>query len=197
MHPSVCGIRRIHLPLQGRLCRRLSLGRLPCKGSCHRQVTEGCGALPGKCPSGPRYPPAQAVCIAALCEGADDFHRPDAGSGGRVASARHCPPTAARPRRKPPGGRERPPCDLPSGAGGARRSSGRKVLRGDAGTIPCEAQGKDLSDFLGGHPRRRSIQIVFICRDSTKCRGLSAAARPRCRARRTWARRRSAPWGRR
>ena len=147
-------------------------------------------------------PPAQAVCIAALCLGADDFHQTDAGPGGGLASARHCPSTAAGPhrsfpRRKPPGGRERPPCDLPSGAGGARRSSGRKVLRGDAGTIPCEAQGKDLSGFLGGHPRRRSIQIVFIFRDSTKCRGLSAAARPRCRARRTWARRRSAPWGRR
>ena len=32
MHPSVCALRRIHLPLQGRLCKRLPPKRLPCKG---------------------------------------------------------------------------------------------------------------------------------------------------------------------
>ena len=31
MHPSVCAFRRIHLPLQGRLCKRLPPKRLPCK----------------------------------------------------------------------------------------------------------------------------------------------------------------------
>ena len=30
MHPSVCAERRIHLPLQGRLCKRLPPKRLPC-----------------------------------------------------------------------------------------------------------------------------------------------------------------------
>ena len=52
MHPSVCAFRRIHLPLQGRLCKRLPPKRLPCKGSCRRQPTEGCRTLPGKYPSG-------------------------------------------------------------------------------------------------------------------------------------------------
>ena len=32
MHPSVCAERRIHLPLQGRLRKRLPPKRLPCKG---------------------------------------------------------------------------------------------------------------------------------------------------------------------
>ena len=42
MHPSVCGIRRIHLPLQGRLCRRLPLKKAPLQGELSPQVTEGC-----------------------------------------------------------------------------------------------------------------------------------------------------------
>ena len=59
MHPSVCTLRRIHLPLQGRLYKRLSPKRLPCKGSCRRPPTEGCGALPCQYPSGsPQGPPA-------------------------------------------------------------------------------------------------------------------------------------------
>ena len=29
MHPSVCALRRIHLPLQGRLCGRLPFGKAP------------------------------------------------------------------------------------------------------------------------------------------------------------------------
>ena len=41
MHPSVCALRRIHLPLQGRLCKRFSPKRLPCKGSCRRTAALG------------------------------------------------------------------------------------------------------------------------------------------------------------
>ena len=42
-----------HLPLQGRLCKRFSPKRLPCKGSCRRQPTEGCCALSCQYLSGP------------------------------------------------------------------------------------------------------------------------------------------------
>ena len=52
MHPSVCAFRRIHLPLQGRLWGSCRSERLPCKGSCRRQPTEGCGAWPRQYPSG-------------------------------------------------------------------------------------------------------------------------------------------------
>ena len=46
-------------PLAGEALGRLLLGRLPCKGSCRRQPTEGCGALPCQYPSGlPQTSPA-------------------------------------------------------------------------------------------------------------------------------------------
>ena len=61
--------------------------------------------------------------------------------------------------------------------------------------------------FWGQWGRARPIQnvlepagppntICIICRKSTKCEDPSAAARPQHRERRTWARRRSGPWGR-
>ena len=79
MHPSVCAFRRIHLPLQGRLCKRLPPKRLPCKElrsrappaadtarrsrcsgrrtqvcfSTRSAMREGCRTLPGQYPSGP------------------------------------------------------------------------------------------------------------------------------------------------
>ena len=42
-HPSVCGLLRIHRPL-GSLANGCLPQRLPCKGSCLRQQTEGCSA---------------------------------------------------------------------------------------------------------------------------------------------------------
>ena len=39
-------------PLAGEALGELPPGRLPCKGSCRRQPTEGCGALPRQYPSG-------------------------------------------------------------------------------------------------------------------------------------------------
>ena len=42
-HPSVCGLLRIHRPL-GSLANGCLPQRLPCKGSCLRQQTDGCSA---------------------------------------------------------------------------------------------------------------------------------------------------------
>ena len=39
-------------PLPGKALEKPPPGRLPCKGSCRRQPTEGCGALPRQYPSG-------------------------------------------------------------------------------------------------------------------------------------------------
>ena len=51
MHPSVCALRRIHLPLQGRLLGGLPLWKAPLQGELSPQVTEGCiAAVWGRCP---------------------------------------------------------------------------------------------------------------------------------------------------
>ena len=71
MHPSVCALRRIHLPLQGRLCKRFSPKRLPCKGSCRRQPTEGCCALSCRYPSGPPLGVCGSAGFPGRCK-----HRP-------------------------------------------------------------------------------------------------------------------------
>ena len=42
--------------------------RLPCKGSCRRQPTEGCGALPRQYPSGPPRGPRRAKTPALQCK---------------------------------------------------------------------------------------------------------------------------------
>ncbi len=66
MHPSVCALRRIQLPLQG----SLSSGSRPAKpllqGEVPPQAAEGCGAWPCHYPFGPPQPLRRGRC----------FHRP-------------------------------------------------------------------------------------------------------------------------
>ena len=47
-------------PLAGEALGGPPPGRLPCKGSCRRQPTEGCGALPCQYPSGPPHAPVRS-----------------------------------------------------------------------------------------------------------------------------------------
>ena len=48
-----CRRRSTPQPLTGEALGELPTGRLPCKGNCRRQPTEGCGILPCEYPSGP------------------------------------------------------------------------------------------------------------------------------------------------
>ncbi len=54
MHPSVCALRRIQLPLQGSLSKRQSPAKPPLQGEVPSQAAEGCGAWPCQYPSGQR-----------------------------------------------------------------------------------------------------------------------------------------------
>ena len=111
-------------PLAGEALGGLPPGRLPCKGSCRRQPTEGCGALPCQYPSGlPQTSPA-GVNARPTMQGkraagpgtaggvpvSGSFprwpatpplrrgrclHRPAGGPGGRLTFAGQCPFTAA------------------------------------------------------------------------------------------------------
>ena len=78
MHPSVCALRRIQLPLQGSLPKRRSPAKPPLQGEVPPQAAEGCGAWPYQYPFGPPL----------SCVGADDFIGPPAGlMGSRRSSA--------------------------------------------------------------------------------------------------------------
>ena len=52
-------------PLAGEALGGLSPGRLPCKGSCRHQPTEGCGTLPCEYTSGQTQAPRRAISPAA------------------------------------------------------------------------------------------------------------------------------------
>ena len=99
MHPSVCALRRIHLPLQGRLWGTAAYKASPARGGgIASAMAEGCGALPCEYPSGLVQGPPAGVNArptmqgkrvaepgtaggvpAPLCVGADDFIGPPSG----------------------------------------------------------------------------------------------------------------------
>ena len=53
MHPSVCALRRIQLPLQGSRSKWQLPIKPPLQGEVPPQAAEGCGAWPYQYPSGP------------------------------------------------------------------------------------------------------------------------------------------------
>ena len=99
MHPSVCALRRIHLPLQGRLCKRFSPKRLPCKGSCRRGVC-GSAGFPGRCKHRPLrrrgralpgfagYPWGKAAMHPSVCA-LRRIHRPVCGAHIALRALKH------------------------------------------------------------------------------------------------------------
>ena len=94
MHPSVCALRRIHLPLQGRLSNSCPPKVSPVKGGGIASVmTEGCGAWPRQYPSrSPQTFPALRHYRTLRC--------------GACAKPQH------RPSATLSGGRERPPYNI-------------------------------------------------------------------------------------
>ena len=74
-------------PLAGEALGRLPFERLPCKGSCRRQPTEGCGALPCQYLSGP---PGNLTAADGFAAGeiARPTSHPWAGGSTKSAAAR-------------------------------------------------------------------------------------------------------------
>ena len=56
MHPSVCALRRIQLPLQWSRSKWQLPIKPPLQGEVPPQAAEGCGAWPCHYPSGPPQP---------------------------------------------------------------------------------------------------------------------------------------------
>ena len=130
MHPSVCAFRRIHLPLQGRLCKRLPPKRLPCKGLRSRAPPAADTARRSRC-SGRRT----QVCFSTRSA----MRAPQTGNVG-VNRLRGAAPGLANTlpgSADPPGGRERPPYNARHTGGG----TGNKIWRWFFGTMqassPC------------------------------------------------------------
>ena len=103
MHPSVCALRRIQLPLQGSLSSGSAPQSLPCKGRCRRRRRRGAAPGPAIILSGRRSP----------CVGADALHRP--------ASLRHRRAHGTMQASSPTDARQSPArvwkmCGAPSGA---------------------------------------------------------------------------------
>ena len=95
MHPSVCAFRRIHLPLQGRLCKRLPPKRLPCKGLRSRAPPAADTARRSRC-SGRRT----QVCFSTRSA----MRAPQTGNVGvsRLRGAAPCPANTLPGRRRLP-----------------------------------------------------------------------------------------------
>ena len=95
MHPSVCALRRIHLPLQGRLCKRLPPKRLPCKGLRSRAPPAADTARRSRC-SGRRT----QVCFSTRSA----MRAPQTGNVGvsRLRGAAPCPANTLPGRRRLP-----------------------------------------------------------------------------------------------
>ena len=154
-------------PLTGEALGELPPERLPCKGSCRRQPTEGCRTLPCQCPSGsPQTSPAGVNArptmlwqtggiagrrqtwraddshgVSPLCVGGDACISPRYSAGGcrfRVIS------------------RSRPQCragDL------ARRLvfAASQGFRDDASIVPYGCGGKALPGFAGYFRRKAAM----------------------------------------
>ena len=95
MHPSVCAFRRIHLPLQGRLCKRFPPKRLPCKGLRSRAPPAADTARRSRC-SGRRT----QVCFSTRSA----MRAPQTGNVGvsRLRGAAPCPANTLPGRRRLP-----------------------------------------------------------------------------------------------
>ena len=94
MHPSVCALRRIHLPLQGRLCKRLPPKRLPCKGLRSRAPPAADTARRSRC-SGRRM----QACFSMRRM----MRIPQTGNGvSRLRGAAPCPANTLPGRPLPP-----------------------------------------------------------------------------------------------
>ena len=131
MHPSVCAFRRIHLPLQGRLCKRFPPKRLPCKGLRSRAPPAADTARRSRC-SGRRT----QVCFSTRSA----MRAPQTGNVG-VSRLRGAAPGLANTlpgSADPPGGRERPPYNAGQTSGGA----GNKIWRWFFGTMQASSPAK-------------------------------------------------------
>ena len=131
MHPSVCAFRRIHLPLQGRLCKRLPPKRLPCKELRSRAPPAADTARRSRC-SGRRT----QVCFSTRSA----MRAPQTGNVG-VSRLRGAAPGLANTlpgSADPPGGRERPPYNAGQASGGA----GNKIWRWFFGTMQASSPAK-------------------------------------------------------
>ena len=93
--PPVCAFRRIHLPLQGRLCKRLPPKRLPCKGLRSRAPPAADTARRSRC-SGRRT----QVCFSTRSA----MRAPQTGNVGvsRLRGAAPCPANTLPGRRRLP-----------------------------------------------------------------------------------------------
>ena len=80
-HPSVCAVRRIHLPLQGRLCRPFALH---CRAGSPRPPGRAAPAQPLRACAGTAHPPCDTA-MQGGCERAARNRQPSAGSGALPA----------------------------------------------------------------------------------------------------------------
>ena len=186
MHPSVCALRRIHLPLQGRLCKRLPPKRLPCKELRSRAPPAADTARRSRCSgrrtqvcfstrSAMRAPQTGNVGVSRLrvphlalpipFRAAADFPGPAALQNSAV---RRLHKTAASPRRKPP--RRAKSSALQCKANG-RHNRGRQAWRvDDSRGVPSPCVRADAR--IGPPP-----SLAADCRFR-----VAARSRPQCRA---------------
>ena len=182
MHPSVCAFRRIHLPLQGRLCKRFPPKRLPCKGLRSRAPPAADTARRSRC-SGRRT----QVCFSTRSA----MRAPQTGNVGvsRLRGAAPCPAntlpgrrklprscgitgrlhkTAASPRRKPPRRAKSPALQCKANG---RHNRGRQAWRvDDSRGVPSPCVGADARI---GPPSGLAADCRFRA---------AARSRPQCRA---------------
>ena len=174
MHPSVCAFRRIHLPLQGRLCKRLPPKRLPCKELRSRAPPAADTARRSRC-SGRRT----QVCFSTRSamrgvphlarpisfRAAADFPGPAALQNSAVRSLHK---TAASPRRKPPRRAKSPALQCKANG---RHNRGRQAWRvDDSRGVPSPCVRADAR--IGPPP-----SLAADCRFR-----VAARSRPQCRA---------------
>ena len=177
MHPSVCAFRRIHLPLQGRLCKRFPPKRLPCKGLRSRAPPAADTARRSRC-SGRRTQVCFSTCSA--------MRAPQTGNVGvsRLRGAAPCLANTLPGCRIPPGppsglaadyrfriaSRSRPQCR----AGDFARRLGlaaSQAFRDDASIVPYETWGKALPGFAGYFRRKAAMHPSVACGDTSPYRG--------------------------
>ena len=161
MHPSVCAFRRIHLPLQGRLCKRLPPKRLPCKELRSRAPPAADTARRSRC-SGRRT----QVCFSTRSA----MRAPQTGNVGvsRLRGAAPCPANILPGRRKPPRRAKSPALQCKANG---RHNRGRQAWRvDDSRGVPSPCVRADAR--IGPPP-----SLAADCRFR-----VAARSRPQCRA---------------